>query len=358
VGLAVALVLGGALSPDGGGPVGAVPVAAVLGGGARGVGGPRVIPSTVIRPELAASGGIGLAGHHPHLVVWPEDVVALDRPLAGSPEAAALSALARRLRATLAVGVTVDQGASFLNEVVVWGPRGQLVGSYEKVHRVPFGEYVPDRGLFSHLADLSGVPADAVAGTGTGLVRTPAGPLGFMISFELFYADRARSAVRAGAELLVVPTNTASYASTQVPDSELAADRVQAVAEGRDLVQAATTGYSLVIDNHGTVRRQSVLGARQAVTATVALRRGATPYQVTGDLVVLLASAAALAGGWAAEVAGRRRRGRRAPAPAPAGSPGDGPDGPDGPDGEAAGQPEPVTSRPAPGEPGGLAATR
>ena len=77
---------------------------------------------------------------------------------------------------------------------------------FEKVHRVPFGEYVPFRGLFSHLANLDAVPRDAIPGRGSGLMRTPAGPLGILVSYEVFFADRGRSSVRAGAQLLVVPT--------------------------------------------------------------------------------------------------------------------------------------------------------
>ena len=307
----VAVALGAAAAPDGGPAGRTVGVAAVQGGGRRGVGGPAVTPSSVLGPELAASRTLTdrtTPGARPRLVVWPEDVIALDRPLAGSAAARAVAGLAVRLRATVVAGVTVDRGATFLNEAVAWGPTGRVVGRYEKVHRVPFGEYVPYRGFFSHLADLSGVPADAVPGHGTGLLVTPAGRLGLMISYEVFYADRGRSSVRAGAQLLVVPTNTASYSSTQIPTQELAADRMQAVAEGRDLVQAATTGFSDVVDNQGHVLARSALGARQVLTVTVALRRGATPYERWGDGPVLVLAVVALAGGWLVELADRRRR--------------------------------------------------
>ena len=70
-------------------------------------------------------------------------------------------------------------------------------------------------------------------------MRTPAGPLGLLVSFEIFYAGRSHASVRAGAELLAVPTNTSSYSTSQVPTQEIAAAVVQAVQTGRDLVQAA-----------------------------------------------------------------------------------------------------------------------
>jgi apolipoprotein N-acyltransferase len=288
-----------------------VAVAAVQGGGARGYTGQDADPSVVFAAQLRASTAVP-AGTR--LVVWPEDVIALGRPLAGSPQAALMAGLARHLGATVVAGVTVTQdGGRFFNQAVAWGPTGRVVGTYEKVHRVPFGEYVPWRGLFSHLVSLSGVPDDAVPGHGSGLLDTPAGPLGLMVSYEVFYADRGRSATRAGAELLVVPTNTASYASSQVPTEEVAADRVQAVAEGRDLVQAATTGFSTVVDNRGRVLGRSTLGAPAVVASTVALRNGATLYERAGDLPVLVLAALALAGSWVAE-----RRRRRAPDEDPA----------------------------------------
>jgi apolipoprotein N-acyltransferase len=172
------------------------------------------------------------------------------------------------------------------------------------VHRVPFGEYVPYRGFFAHLGNLSAVPRDAIPGTGTGLLPTPAAPLGAMISYEVFYADRGRSAVRAGAQLLIVPTNTSSYSTGQVPTQEVAASEIQAVQQGRDLLQAAPTGYSAAITNRGVLLDRSVLGARQVVTATLARRVGWTLYVRFGDLPTELLAALVLLAGWL--VAGRR----------------------------------------------------
>ena len=299
----VALAVAGALAPDGGTPVRTLRVALVQGGGQRGLSKEQVSPTTVYEAQVAATDGVGAARPRPELVLWPEDVVALDRPLAGSPEQELLSRLAGQLGTTLVAGVTEPASpTAFRNEVVAWGPDGHIVGVYEKVHRVPFGEYVPFRSFFSHLADLSGVPTDAVPGHGTGLMRTPAGPLGLLVSFEVFYAGRSHASVRAGAELLAVPTNTSSYSTSQVPAQEIAAAAVQAVETGRDLVQAAPTGFSAVITDRGVVVSRSTLGTRQVLLATAALRRGLTPYDHWGDLPVLLLAAAALAAGWAREL--------------------------------------------------------
>jgi len=302
IGLAASTAVG-AVASDGGPPVGTVRVALVQGGGQRGLSKEQVPPAMVYDAQLSAMYAVASARPRPELVVWPEDVVALDRPLAGSSEAATLSRLARSLRTTLLVGLTEPASATtFRNEVVAWGPRGNIVGVFEKVHRVPFGEYVPFRSFFAHFADLSGVPTDAVPGDGTGLMRTPAGPLGLMVSFEIFYPGRSLESVRAGAELLTVPTNTSSYGTSQVPTQETAAAVVQTIETGRDLVQAAPTGFSAVVSQRGVVVERSDLGRRQELFATVALRRGMTPYDHWGDLPVLILAALALVLGWARQL--------------------------------------------------------
>jgi apolipoprotein N-acyltransferase len=294
-------------APDGGGSVGTVSAAAVQGGGARGFSKSQINPSVVLAAQMSETRLLQGNGAAPQLVLWPEDVVSLDTPLSDSPEQSVLSTLARTLHTTLVVGVTEDISATaFRNEVVAFGPDGTLVSRYEKVHRVPFGEYVPYRGFFAHLANLSAVPLDAVPGTGTGLLSTPAAPLGAMISYEVFYADRGRSSVRDGAQLLIVATNTSSYATAQVPTQEIAASRVQAVQQGRDLLQAAPTGYSAAITHRGDLFHRSVLGAPQIVVADLSRRVGWTVYVRFGDLPPLVLAALALITGW--YVAGRRSR--------------------------------------------------
>ena len=103
-----------------------------------------------------------------------------------------------------------------------------------------------------------------------------------------------------------MPTNTSSYATSQVPAQEVAADHVQAVEEGRDLVQAAPTGFSTVVDNRGDVLQRTDLGRRQVLLATVGLRTGRTVYERTGDWPVLVLAGLAVLAGWLLAV--RRRQ--------------------------------------------------
>lgn len=309
----VAIAVAGQGAPDGGGSVGAVSAAAVQGGGPRGFHNSQTDPATVLAAQLSATTmyerteRTDPAPSSQRLVLWPEDVVSLDTPLADSPERDALSDLAKRLDSTLVVGVTENvSNTAFRNEVVAWGPDGQIVSRFEKVHRVPFGEYVPYRSFFAHLGNLSAVPRDAIPGRGSGLMPTPVAPLGAMVSYEVFYSDRGRSSVRDGAELLVVPTNTSSYSSAQVPTQEIAASEIQAVEQGRDLLQAAPTGYSAAITNRGVLLQRSVLGRPQVILATLHRRTGWTIYVRFGDLPVLVLAGVALVLGW---LVARRRSG-------------------------------------------------
>ncbi len=303
-----------AYAPDGGPSRGTVTAAAVQGGGARGFRKSQVNPAVVLAAQNAATQHMLQLrhGHAPQLVLWPEDVVSLSYPLDGSAEESTLSHLASSLHTSLVVGVTETvSSTAFRNEVVAFGPDGALVSRYEKVHRVPFGEYVPYRGFFQHLANLSSVPLDAVPGTGTGLLPTPAAPLGTLISYEVFYADRGRSAVRAGAQVLIVPTNTSSYATSQVPTQEIAASQVQAVEQGRDLLQSSPTGFSAWINHRGQLLDRSALGTRQVVFATLQRRDGRTLYVRFGDTPVLVLAALAFVGAWALVIARRRQWGQQ-----------------------------------------------
>jgi apolipoprotein N-acyltransferase len=190
-------------------------VALVQGGGPRGTRAINSDPQVVFNRHLAESAR--LAGPL-DLIVWPEGVLQSSDRFDQTADAAAVAALAQAHQATAVVGVEQDVGTNrYLNEVVAWNPQGVPVATYVKNHLVPFGEYVPYRSFFNRFFNLADVPLDAIPGHGPGFLRTPAGTLAVMISYEVFFDERARSGVRAGGAVLVVPTNTASYRSTQVP---------------------------------------------------------------------------------------------------------------------------------------------
>lgn len=273
-----------------------IDVAVVQGGGERGFRAVEGDSAEVLAAHLEISESL----EPPlDLVVWPEnaiDVVAID----DSPVADALAAIARTVDATVVAGVTEDAngGRNFHNVAVAWDPRGRIVDRYVKVIRVPFGEYVPGRSLIERVADLTPIPRDAVAGRGAGLLRTPAGRLGVAISWEVFFTERGRSATRAGAEVLLVPTNAASFSTGQVPAQEVAAAQLRAWESGRWLIQSAPTGYGAVIDERGRIRARTTLGEAEILAEKVVLRTGRTPYVAWGDVPLLALCLVVAVGVW------------------------------------------------------------
>ncbi|MDQ6909435.1 MAG: apolipoprotein N-acyltransferase [Actinomycetota bacterium] len=301
--LGLVVVVGTALlgaAAGSGAPGRTLRVAAVQGGGPRGLRAIDVDPAAAFNAQLAATERVKLPVD---LVVWPENAVNVDGPLDGSRQDAAMSDQARRLQATIVGGVVEDVTSSrgtprFRNAAVAWAPDGSRVARYDKVHRVPFGEYVPARSLINRLADVSAVPRDAIAGRGPGVLSTPAGPLGAVISYEVFFSDRARVAVQGGGQVLLVPTNASSYKTGQVPAQELAAARLRALETGRDVVQSAPTGYSALVNADGRVMARSGLGRSAVIEGTVRLRTGTTAATTFGDGAMTFVTLMGLVAAW------------------------------------------------------------
>jgi apolipoprotein N-acyltransferase len=226
------------------------------------------------------------------LVLWPEntiDVVSIEE----SDLLGEIAAEATRLGVPIAVGITedTDDRERFSNAQVVVAPNGEIVGRYDKVRRVPFGEYVPLRGALEAIgAPVDRIGRDAVAGTGPAYVELPDGVgLAVVISWEVFFGGRAREGVREGGLAILNPTNGASYTGTIVQTQQVASSRLRSIENGRWTVQAAPTGFTAVVDADGTVLERSAISERTILFADVELRDGFTWYTNVGDAPVILA---------------------------------------------------------------------
>lgn len=294
----VVLVAGAAaVAPQGHDTGRTIRVALVQGGGPQGTRARDTDPRDVFDRHLRAS---EMVPKGMDLVVWPEDVVDTPSNVADNPEGGELSALAKRLRATLLAGVVeTEDEAHFHNAVVAWDAGGHLVGRYEKVHRVPFGEWVPFRSLLEKVAGGSLPQRDAIVGTKPPVLTTAAGTLGVVISWEVFFGSRARRAVQHGGQILLNPTNGSSFTGTLVQTQQVASSRLRAIETGRWELQVAPTGFSAFITPDGHVLQRTALSQRAVRTHTVALRSGQTLYTRWGDWPTFLAGLAALAAAWA-----------------------------------------------------------
>ena len=296
LGVVVLVTFAATFAPDGE-RVGTMRVSAVQGGGKRGTRAINTSEARVFNAHVAATAGVP-AGVD--LILWPEDVIDVDADdVLDTPQGATMAALAEQHRATVVAGVVAGtNGETFTNVAQVWRPDGSPGGSYEKNQRVPFGEWIPFRSIVDRVADLSAVPRDANVGHGPAVVRGAGDQLGVLISYEVFFARRARSALQRDAALLLVPTNATSYSTTQMPALEVGAARLRAVETGRDLLQAAPTGFSAFIDHRGDVRTHTHLGERDVLTVTMQRRAGRTLYTRVGDRPIVLAALLVLLAAW------------------------------------------------------------
>lgn len=243
------------------------------------------------------------------LMIWPENVIDLtegDIADPGDPKGQQLGALAASMHTTIIAGVVQDVGENhFRNFSIVVHPDGSFGSRYDKVHRVPFGEYVPLRSLVAPFAGPLLPSRDAIAGTGPAVLQTAQGPIGVVISWEVFFADRARDAIKSGGEILINPTNGSSYTLTLVQTQQVASSRLRAVETGRWVLQAAPTGFSAVINPSGHVEQRTAISSQQVLRATVPRRTGETLYIRFADLPVTVLCVALVLAAWAIE---RRER--------------------------------------------------
>ncbi len=118
--------------------------------------------------------------------------------------------------------------------------------------------------------------------------------LGVVISWEVFFAGRAREGVKMGAEAILNPTNGASYTGTIVQTQQVASSRLRALETGRWVVQAAPTGFTAIVDADGTVLQRTAVSERNVLYDTIELRSGSTWYTTIGDGPIIIALLALL----------------------------------------------------------------
>jgi apolipoprotein N-acyltransferase len=297
-------------------------IAVVQGGGPQGTHASETGTQEVFDRHIAATQTIP-TGTPLDLVMWPENVIDTDEvPFAQSDKLAAVAAEADRLGVPFSVGITEDDGPGrFTNAQVIVMPDGRVTSRYDKVRRVPFGEYIPLRGLLEALQlPVDQVPNDAVAGTDPAVLDIPGARLGVVISWEVFFGGRARDAIGHGGQVLLNPTNGSSYTWTILQTQQVASSKLRAVEEGRWVVQAAPTGFSAFISPHGEVFDRTSISEEQVITREVALRSGETWYLRLGDKPFAALAALVLLVSWLAT-----NRRRRAPVAEPVAEPASGP---------------------------------
>lgn len=302
LGAVVAIVAVSYVAPNGRATGETLSIAAVQGGGEQGTSALDVPSIVVTERHLAATATIE-ADADLDLVLWPEntiDVVTFE----SSDIAQSIVDEAERLDVPISVGLTedvvVDGRRRFTNAQVVVASDGEIVSRYDKVRRVPFGEYVPLRGVLERISSAVDRVGDAVPGTAPAVIELPSGEqLATVISWEVFFGGRAREGVKLGAGAIINPTNGASYTGTIVQTQQVASSRLRAIETGRWVVQVSPTGFTAFVSPDGTVVARTSQREQRVLTNDIEIRAGFTWYTSLGDAPFILALlAAALVSMW------------------------------------------------------------
>ncbi|MGW0044354.1 apolipoprotein N-acyltransferase [Rhodococcus sp. NPDC003348] len=212
----------------------------------------------------------------PDIVIWPENASDID-PYRNADAAAAITAAARAVGAPILVGTVLVRGnGTTTNSVIAWDPTTGPGDQHDKKIIQPFGEYLPYRDFFRHFSEYADRAGNFVPGTGDGVVHAAGIPIGIATCYEVAFDRALNQSVRAGAQLIAVPTNNATFGDTEMTYQQLAMSRLRAVEHGRAVVVAATSGVSAIVAPDGTVQESSSLFTPTTLVAQVPLRASTT----------------------------------------------------------------------------------
>lgn len=235
---------------------------------------------------------------HPDLVAWPE-APAFSFTEADPRFRQTMSAIAKTEDTTLIVG---GLGADYsdsehkwldYNSAMLFGSDGSRIGRYDKIHLVPYGEYIPYRQLFSFAHKLTNQVVDFSRGVDRTVFRIPDqnGKLrryGVFICYEAVFADEIRQFARRGAEVLVNLSDDGWYGDTSAPWQHLNMARMRAVENRRWLLRDTNNGVTAVIDPYGRVRQSIPRHQTDALPAQFGFRDDLTFYTANGDVFAWL----------------------------------------------------------------------
>jgi len=244
-------------------------------------------------PEMPATRTVPLAplpGPRPtSLIVWPEAPTPFQYD---DPEfRAAMSALAEQASAPIIVdnvrfvrdsadthGYRHYNAAAFINSA------GEFTGSYEKMHLVPFGEYVPYKQLFFFAGSLLGEAGDFSAGANRSMFKTGGHTYGVFICYESIFGDEIREFAKNGAEVLVNLSDDGWYGDTSAPWQHLNMVRMRAIENHRWILRSTNTGITGSIDPYGRVVASAPRHQRTAIAVGFRYETVRTFYSRFGDV--------------------------------------------------------------------------
>ncbi len=199
------------------------------------------------------------AFENPDLIIWPETsfpgYFISDKKMTEE-----VLGLARKIGVPLLIGANTEEGLDIFNSAVLISDRGEIVDRYDKIHLVPFGEYVPlsDKLPILHRLVL-GEFGEFTAGKEFKIFELKAesrklkAHFATLICFEDIFPKMSKRFVRNGAQFLIVITNDAWYGHSGAPYQHAACSVFRAIENRVPVVRCANTGYSCFIDPYGRI---------------------------------------------------------------------------------------------------------
>jgi apolipoprotein N-acyltransferase len=228
------------------------------------------------------------AQRHPDLIAWPESPA----PFYSNDPAFrdAISNVAKTTHAWMVVGSVGTQNPSsrapqseIFNSAALVDPNGEWVARYDKVHLVPFGEYVPFKSLFGFAGGLTKEVGDFSQGVARAPLPAGDEKLGVFICYESIFPDEVRRFAANGAQLFVNVSNDGWYGDSGAYAQHLKQARMRAVENDRWLLRDTNTGVTAAIDPYGRVVQTVPRKIRNALGASYALENATTFYTRHGD---------------------------------------------------------------------------
>ena len=245
----------------------------------------RDLSSISLKPPTSRQPGDPL---HPGLIAWPESPAPFyaSDPLFRD----AISTVAREAGTWVIAGSVGTPGgmapgsaSHYYNSGSLVNPSGQWVSRYDKVHLVPFGEYVPFRRLFFFAGGLTKEVGDFSPGASRQPLPAGDEALGVFICYESIFPDEIRQLVDNGAQVFVNISNDGWYGDSGAYAQHLKQARMRAVENARWLLRDTNTGVTASIDPYGRVVASLPRKVRTALRAPYALSNATTFYTRHGD---------------------------------------------------------------------------
>jgi apolipoprotein N-acyltransferase len=221
------------------------------------------------------------------LIVWPETPA----PFFLKEDAefrARMQRIATKTGSHLILGYIDSVEGHPSNSAALMAPSGDVVSRYDKIHLVPFGEYIPLKSLLFFAESLTRQVGDFIPGKELTISTIDGGRLSTAICYESIFPNLVRQFVAKGSELIVVITNDGWFGESSAPFQHLRMGVVRAVENRRYIVRAANTGVSAIIDPYGRIEKETPIGKRMLLDGTAKFRSDLTFYTRFGDLFAYL----------------------------------------------------------------------